>query len=68
MKFSSEMLPFVWMFPRFRDCCFLLTVCGLSRQQLMNNFDMGKAVSIIPTLLFVDGVVDNRGQKSNKYG
>ncbi len=44
----------------------MLTVCGLSRQQLMDNFDVGKAVFIIPMMLLVGEVVDNRGQKHNK--
>ena len=44
----------------------MLTVCELSRQQLMDNFDVGKVVSIIPMMLLVGEVVDNRGQKPNK--
>jgi hypothetical protein len=60
------MLHWVGMLPEFRDCSYVLTVCGLSRQQLMNNFDVGKAVSVIPMMLLVGEVVDNRGQKPNK--
>ena len=60
------MLHWVGMIPKSRDRSFVLTVCGLSRQQLMNNFDVGKVVSIIPMMILVGEVVDNRGQKPNK--